>query len=114
MTPQVEAHDDSLGFFLRLNDGTDGRVILVDSEDGYFAMTCLNAFETMFPVDELSWMKAAATHDLVGAVTQYNGMTACMVAQTVRPQSLNELRADLGRFVTRIGLTAEAFRTATA
>lgn len=107
-------NDESIGFFLTLNDGTQGRVVIVDEGNGLFLLTCLNAFENFMPLDELQWAKALNAHNLLADTTDGNGVYCGMAAQEINPQSIEELREALGLFVTRLGMATEAFRATLA
>ena len=107
-------NDESIGFSLTLNDGTQGRVVIVDEGNGLCLLTCLNAFENFVPLDELQWSKSLNAHNLLADTTNGDGVYYGMAAQEINPQSIDELREALGLFVTRLGMATEAFRTTLA
>lgn len=107
-------NDESIGFSLTLNDGTQGRVVIVDEGNGLCLLTCLNAFENFMPLDELQWSKSLNAHNLLADTTNGDGVYYGMAAQEINPQSIDELREALGLFVTRLGMATEAFRATLA
>lgn len=109
----ISESDDALTCELTLPDGTLGRVAFYDMDDGYFSAVCMNAIETTLPFNKILWPKACFTHDLMGTDLTADTRHFGCVALTIRPQSVDELRADLERFVTRISLAVESFRKAT-
>lgn len=105
-------NDGVLSFDARLTDGTKGSLHISEADDGYSSVWCSNALQTMMPIDELAWLKAANKHDLVGMSGTVEGLHYGMASLRIRPRDGAELTRDLMTFVTRLGMAVEDFRKA--
>jgi hypothetical protein len=105
-------NDGVLTFISMLSDGTKGTLHLSEADDGYSTVWCSNALQTMLPIDELAWLRAANRHDLVGMAGEVEGLHYGMASLRIRPRDGAELTRDLLTFLTRLGMAVEDFRKA--
>lgn len=101
---------EMLSFNMTLNDGATGRAFILDTDDGYFALGCVDAIVSLMRFSELVWFKATSAVDLMASVQTGKGNYYGMASIRIKPQSVEELRQELATFVTRLGLAVEAFR----
>lgn len=99
-----------IAFGLTLDDGTVGQAFIYAAGDGYFSLGCLNVMQSLRPLNVLAWYMAAGKHDLMASAETRNDEHYALAALRTKPQSVDELRQELGTFVTRVGMAVDAFR----
>ena len=108
----IQESESMVSFPVRLDDGTV-TVLHVSGDGGpYLQIECVDAIERMSPMDVLLWMTTCVNHDLLGYYLHPSNRWFGTASLRIRPQSADELRADIATFITRLGMVLTEYRKA--